>query len=212
MDTLTSTTLQDWLRRAAAAFGEQRAFLTRLDADIGDGDHGENLARGFSAIGAKLPGWEGQTPGALFKSVAMTLIGTVGGASGPLYGSLFLEASKAAGDRAELTLPDWTGVLEAGVKGVQNRGKAAAGDKTMLDALLPAVAALRDAPDGELVPTLKRSAEAAAEGAEATRPLTARKGRASYLGERSVGHPDPGAVSSGLLLKALADAAGSAAQ
>ena len=207
MNTLNSATLQDWLRRAAAAFGEQRAFLTKLDADIGDGDHGENLARGFGAVVAKLSGWEGQTPGALFKSVAMTLIGTVGGASGPLYGSLFLDASKAAGDRAEFTLVDWTEVLDAGVKGVQNRGKAAAGDKTMLDALLPAVAALRESPDDKLAPALQRSADAAAQGAEATKPLVARKGRASYLGERSVGHPDPGAISSGMLLKALADAA-----
>ena len=210
MNTLTPTILQDWLRRTAAAFDEQRAFLTKLDADIGDGDHGENLARGFGAITAKLPGWEGQAPAALFKNVAMTLIGTVGGASGPLYGSLFLDASKAAGDRAEFTLADWTEVLDAGVKGVQNRGKAAAGDKTMLDALLPAVAVLRDTPDGELAPALQRSADAAAQGAEATKELAARKGRASYLGERSVGHPDPGAVSSGMLLKALADAANAA--
>ena len=211
MNTLTSTTLQDWLRRAAAAYGEQRAFLTKLDADIGDGDHGENLARGFGAVVTKLPGWEGQPPAALFKNVAMTLIGTVGGASGPLYGSLFLDASKAAGDKAEFTLRDWAAILEAGVKGVQNRGKASAGDKTMLDALLPAVEVLRDAPDGELAPTLQRSAEAAAQGAEATKPYAARKGRASYLGERSVGHPDPGAVSSGILLKALAEAAANAA-
>ena len=205
---LTFSVLCEWLRRVASVFAEQRAFLTQLDADIGDGDHGENLARGFNAVLAKLPGWAGNDPATLFKNVAMTLIGTVGGASGPLYGSFFLDASKAAAGRTELSLEDWGKVFEAGVRGVQNRGKAAIGDKTMLDALTPALEVLQHAPpDAELAAVLRRSADAAGKGAESTKPMFARKGRASYLGERSTGHPDPGAVSSHLLLAALADAA-----
>ena len=205
---LTSPILADWLRRADTVFGEQRDYLTQLDSNVGDGDHGANLARGFQAVTAKLPSWEGGEPAALFKNVAMTLIGTVGGASGPLYGSFFLDASKAAVGKAELGLADWTAVLAAGVEGVRNRGKAAPGDKTMLDALTPAVAALRDGGEGVgLAEGLRRSAEAAKAGAQSTEPLIARKGRASYLGERSAGHLDPGAVSSSLLLAALAEAA-----
>ncbi len=205
---LTTSILLGWLQRAAGVFAEQRAFLTQLDSDIGDGDHGENLARGFNAVSGKLSGWAGNDPATLFKNVAMTLIGTVGGASGPLYGSFFLEASKVAAGRAELTLADWGEVFAAGVRGVQNRGKANLGDKTMLDALTPALEALQHAPtDGALVAALRRSADAAGRGADSTTPMLARKGRASYLGERSAGHPDPGAVSSHLLLAALADAA-----
>ena len=205
---LTSPILADWLRRASTVFAEQRDHLTQLDSDVGDGDHGANLVRGFQAIMAKLPSWESVEPAALFKNVAMTLIGTVGGASGPLYGSFFLDASKAAAGKTELGLEDWTAVLEAGVGGVRNRGKAEPGDKTMLDALTPAVDALRDGGEGvTLVDGLRRSAEAAQAGAKSTEPLVARKGRASYLGDRSAGHLDPGAVSSSLLLAALADAA-----
>ena len=205
---LTSPIFAEWLRRAAAVFAAQRDYLTQLDSDVGDGDHGANLARGFQAIMEKLPSWEGGEPAVLFKNVAMTLIGTVGGASGPLYGSFFLDASKAAAGKAELGLADWAAVLEAGVAGVRNRGKAAPGDKTMLDALIPSVDALRDGSAGmTLVDGLHRSAEAAKAGAKSTEPLVARKGRASYLGDRSAGHLDPGAVSSSLLLAALADAA-----
>ena len=205
---LTSPILVDWLRRSAAVFAEQRVYLTQLDSNIGDGDHGENLARGFNAVLAKMPGWTGNDPAALFKNVAMTLIGTVGGASGPLYGSFFLDASKAAAGCAELTLADWGRVFDAGVRGVQSRGKANIGDMTMLDALTPALEVLQHAPpDGELSAVLRRSADAAGKGAESTTPMFARKGRASYLGERSAGHPDPGSVSSHLLLSALADAA-----
>ena len=208
---LTSPILADWLRRAAAVFSERRAYLTQLDSDIGDGDHGANLARGFEAVVAKLPPWESGEPAALFKNVAMTLISTVGGASGPLYGSFFLDASKAVGGKTELGLADWTTVFEAGLHGVQNRGKAALGDKTMLDALTPALAALRDGGEAiSLSDALRRSAEAAETGARSTEPLVARKGRASYLGDRSAGHLDPGAVSSSLLLAALADAAAAA--
>ncbi len=205
---LSPAVLRDWLRRTAAVFSSQRAYLTQLDSDVGDGDHGANLARGFEAILAKLPGWEGADPATLFKNVAMTLISTVGGASGPLYGSFFLDASKAAAGKEALRLADWTPVFEAGLRGVQNRGKAAVGDKTMLDALTPALAVLQAAaPDASLAEALRLSADAARQGAETTVPMTARKGRASYLGERSIGHLDPGAVSTSLLLAALADAA-----
>ena len=205
---LTAPVFNDWLQRAANTFAEKRAYLTQLDADIGDGDHGENLARGFNAVLAKLPGWNGDDPAVLFKNVAMTLISTVGGASGPLYGSLFLEASKTAAGRTEFSLADWARVFEAAVRGVQNRGKAHVGDKTMLDALTPALEVLQHtAASGELVPVLRRSADAAGRGADSTVSMFARKGRASYLGERSAGHPDPGAVSSHLLLSTLADAA-----
>ena len=208
LSALNSPVLLDWLQRASKVFAEQRGHLTQLDANIGDGDHGENLARGFNAIQAKLPGWAGNDPATLFKNVAMTLISTVGGASGPLYGSFFLDASKAAAGCAELTLEDWGRVFEAGVRGVQNRGKANVGDKTMLDALTPAVEVLQHATtDCQLVAVLRRCADAAGRGAESTTAMFARKGRASYLGERSQGHPDPGATSSHLLLNALADAA-----
>lgn len=200
--TLTSPIIREWLKRAADVFNTERARLTQLDSDIGDGDHGENLARGFSAVLTKLPP-EGD-PAALLKSAAMTLISTVGGASGPLYGSFFLEAAKASTGLTEITQADWARILEAAVKGVQSRGKALAGDKTMVDALLPAVEAARE---GDLVSALQKSAAAAAEGAQATEPMIAKKGRASYLGERSIGHLDPGAVSSQLLLAALVAAA-----
>jgi phosphoenolpyruvate---glycerone phosphotransferase subunit DhaL len=203
--TLTPLILRDWFKRSAEIFNTERERLTQLDSDIGDGDHGENIARGFAAVVAKLPA-EGD-PAFLFKNAAMTLISTVGGASGPLYGSFFLDASKASAGLAEITQEDWVRILEAAVKGVQNRGKAMPGDKTMVDALVPAVDAARD---GDLVSALRKSADAAAAGAEATVPMIAKKGRASYLGERSVGHLDPGAVSSQLLLTALVAAAESA--
>lgn len=202
---LTPALLADWLGRTATVFAEHRARLTQLDSAIGDGDHGENVARGFQAVVAKLPPGGGNDVGALFKTVAMTLIGTVGGASGPLLGSFFLDAGKVAAGKAELTLEDWKSVFEAGVCAVQARGRASREDKTMLDALFPAVDAVWAGSD--LAPALRAAAEAAAAGALATIPLVARKGRASYLGERSVGHLDPGAESSRLMLEALADAA-----
>lgn len=210
-DALTPRILTEWLGRAAEVFAEHRARLTQLDSAIGDGDHGENVARGFKAVVAKLPPGGGGDVGALFKNVAMTLIGTVGGASGPLLGSFFLDAGKAAAGKTELTLDDWRTVFEAGVRGVAARGKAAIGDKTMLDALFPAMDALHAAGGDDLVPALRAAAGAAANGAAATEPIVARKGRASYLGERSAGHRDPGAESSQLLLTALADAAENAA-
>jgi phosphoenolpyruvate---glycerone phosphotransferase subunit DhaL len=201
--------VEDWLRRVAAAIAEHRVELVRLDTAIGDGDHGTNLDRGMRKVVEKLDGLEGDDIGATLKAVGMALVSSVGGAAGPLYGTLFLQMGQASAGRDALDLEGWTAALDAGVSGVQKRGKAEPGDKTMLDALLPAVEALRAAAaDGAALPdALERSAEAARKGMEATIPLEARKGRASYLGPRSVGHQDPGATSSQLLLQAAAEAA-----
>ncbi len=194
------------IRAAAAVVAEHKVELTRLDREIGDGDHGENLARGFSAVIAKLDAAEPETPGAVFKLVATTLISTVGGASGPLFGTAFLRASTAVGDAAELDGAAVAAALVAARDGVVARGKAEVGDKTMVDALSPAVSAARAAADAgdDAQGVLAAAAAAATEGATATTPLQARKGRASYLGERSIGHPDPGATSTAYLLGALA--------
>jgi dihydroxyacetone kinase-like protein len=198
--------LTRWMRRFAGLVAERRDELTALDAAIGDADHGTNMDRGMRAAVEKLGATEGDDIGALLKAVAMTLISKVGGAAGPLYGTLFLQMGTAAAGKEELDLAGWTAALEAGIKGVQARGKAEPDDKTMIDALLPALDALKAA-EGEgasLGDALRRSADAAEEGMKATIPLEARKGRASYLGPRSVGHQDPGATSSQLLLEAAA--------
>ena len=162
------------------------------------------MARGFSAVTAKLAATPPADIAALFKTVGMTLIATVGGASGPLYGTLFLQLAAKAAGKSTLSVADWAACLEAGLAGVVMRGKAEVGDKTMVDALAPAVAALKAA-DGALPAALAASAAAAEAGMQATTPLIARKGRASYLGERSAGHQDPGATSSYFLVQALAD-------
>jgi dihydroxyacetone kinase-like protein len=202
----------DWLRRFAAAVAEHKAELVRLDTAIGDGDHGTNLDRGMRKVVEKLDGMDVTDIGATLKAVGMTLVSSVGGAAGPLYGTLFLQMGTSAAGRDSLDLEGWTAALDAGVQGVKMRGKAEPGDKTMLVALMPAVEALRGAAgEGTALPdALTRSADAAREGMEATIPLEARKGRASYLGPRSVGHQDPGATSSHLLLRAAAEAAGAA--
>jgi len=210
--TITHASTVAWLRAFAEVAAERRDELTELDAAIGDADHGVNMDRGMQAVVAGLddPGEaDGATPpsiGTLLKAVGMTLVSTVGGAAGPLYGTLFLRMAGAAGDRTELTLPEWAAALDAGVAGVQARGKAELDDKTMVDALRPAAAELAAAAaeDAPLADALRRSAAAARRGMEATIPLVARKGRASYLGERSAGHQDPGATSSWLLLDAAA--------
>jgi len=214
---LDAATAAVWLRAFAAEVAARRDELTELDAAIGDADHGVNMDRGMQAVLGKLPDGAdagGAPLGPLFKAVGMTLVSTVGGAAGPLYGTFFLELGKAAGDRVELGAEEWAAALTAAVAGVQARGKAEQGDKTMVDALLPAAAALRRAAaDGASVAEAARAAaDAAAEGMRATTPLVARKGRASYLGERSAGHQDPGATSSWLLLETAAAAlAGDAA-
>ncbi|HEY7813376.1 MAG TPA: dihydroxyacetone kinase subunit DhaL [Nakamurella sp.] len=197
------------IRAVAATVAEHKVELTRLDRDIGDGDHGENLARGFTAVLAKLAAAEPDTPAAVLKLVASTLISTVGGAAGPLFGTAFLRASTAVKDAPTLDGQAVVAALTAGRDGVVARGKAELEDKTMVDALTPAVNAARAAADagGDVAAVLRAAAKDAAMGAEATIPLQARKGRASYLGERSIGHKDPGATSTAYLLAALADAA-----
>jgi dihydroxyacetone kinase-like protein len=207
---ITAADVRAWIGAYAKTIGEHRAELVALDTAIGDGDHGTNMDRGMRAALEKLEATDGDDIGALLKAVGMALVSKVGGAAGPLYGTLFLQMGMATAGRSELDLAGWTGALEAGVKGVQARGKAEPEDKTMIDALLPAVEALRAAEgDGAaLGDALRRSAAAAEEGMKATIPLEARKGRASYLGPRSVGHQDPGATSSQLLLAAAAETFG----
>lgn len=206
---LTAEWALDWARRSAEVVGENRARLTNLDREIGDGDHGENLDRGFRAVIAKLAGEPPATPGAVLKTVATTLISTVGGASGPLLGTAYLKAAGAAGDASELDGPAVAALLAAARDGIVLRGKAESGDKTMVDAWTPAVDAARAAAEGGGDPAavLAAAAEAARAGAVATDPLVARKGRASYLGERSAGHRDPGAESSALIIAAAAETA-----
>jgi dihydroxyacetone kinase-like protein len=203
---ITSTAVSDWIRAYAAEIAEHRAELVQLDTAIGDGDHGTNMDRGMRKAVEKLDSVEGEDIGTVLKGVGMALVSSVGGAAGPLYGTLFLQMGTASAGRDALDLAGWTSALEAGVKGVQARGKAEPGDKTMVDALLPALAALRAAADdgAGLGEALRRSADAAAEGMRATVALEARKGRASYLGPRSVGHQDPGATSSHMLLEVAA--------
>jgi dihydroxyacetone kinase-like protein len=203
----------DWLRRSAAVVAENRVALIELDRAIGDGDHGENLDRGFTAIVAKLDEETPATPGAAFKMAAMTLMSKVGGAAGPLYGTAFLRAATAVGDAEALDAGQLAGALAAARDGVVARGKAEPGDKTMVDAWTPAVDAATAAADAGEGPAavLDAAALAAEAGAVATDPLIAHKGRASYLGERAIGHRDPGAASSALILRAAADAAGSGA-
>ena len=198
----------DWLRAFAEQIDENKSYLTRLDSAIGDGDHGTNMDRGMRKALERLDGVEGDDIGAALKAVGTALVSSVGGAGGPLYGTLFLQMGSTIAGKSELDLSEWAEALDAGVKGVQARGKAEPGDKTMVDSLLPAAEALRQAAERGAGASegLRRSAAAAEEGMKATVPLVARKGRASYLGERSAGHQDPGATSSYLLLKSAAEA------
>lgn len=204
---VTGRQARDWVRAFAAAIAENKDYLTELDAAIGDADHGINMNRGMQAVLRKLDADPGGDIGALLKSVGMTLVSTVGGASGPLYGTLFLRMGTSAAGQAALSPRDWSAALAAGVAGVRARGKAEPGDKTMIDALVPAAEAVASAlgRGAALDEALGKSEQAARQGMEATIPLVARKGRASYLGERSAGHQDPGATSSWLLIRAAAD-------
>jgi len=200
-----------WIRVFAAEVEANKEQLTSLDAAIGDGDHGINMERGMSAVLVKVDAaGEEQDIGALLKTVGMTLVSTVGGAGGPLYGTLFLQMGTVLTGRAELGPDDWAAALDAAITGVQARGKAEPGDKTMIDALIPGRDALKAAlaEGATFEQALRQSADAAGQGMRDTIPLVARKGRASYLGERSAGHQDPGATSSHLLLEAAADAWG----
>jgi dihydroxyacetone kinase-like protein len=197
----------EWIKKSADVLAQNRDYLIQLDAAIGDADHGANMDRGFRAVITKMPEIADKDIGTIFKTVGMTLLSTVGGAGGPLYGTFFLQAGMKTAGKMELSLDDWISALEAAVNGVVMRGKAELGDKTMVDALTPALNALKQAEDEKksMGEALRFSAEAAKQGMEATTPLVARKGRASYLGERSAGHQDPGATSSYLLLQAAAD-------
>jgi len=197
----------EWIKKYADVIAEKRQYLIDLDSAIGDADHGENMNRGFQAVLKKMPEVADKDIGSILKMVGMTLLGTVGGAGGPLYGTLFLQLGTKSASKFELTLQDWTDMLEAAINGIVARGKAELGDKTMVDALSPALEALKEASKNgkNLQEALQASAAAAEKGMLATIPLVAKKGRASYLGERSAGHQDPGATSSYYLLKVVAE-------
>ena len=197
-------TVIDWMTRFAASMQEHREELVALDTAIGDGDHGTNMDRGMRKAMEKLSEQEQADPGAVLKTVAMALVSSVGGAAGPLYGTLLLQMGSALAGQAEVDLAGYAAAWRKGVEGVQARGKAEPGDKTMVDALLPAVAVLEQAPD--LDSGLNEAARAAEQGMRDTIPLIARKGRASYLGERSRDHQDPGATSSYYLCQTAAEA------
>lgn len=197
----------NWVRDYAQVIEDNHEMLTDLDREIGDADHGANMRRGFRAVLEKLPTVEDKDIGTILKNVGMTLLSKVGGAAGPLYSTLFMKAGTTIGAKTEMELTDWAKALEAATVGIANLGKALPNDKTMLDSLYPALSALNSAvengaPNGE---ALQKSADAAHEGMLATIPLVARKGRASYLGERSAGHQDPGATSTYLLIKSAAE-------
>ena len=199
---VTKNEVLEWIHNYAQVIAENKAYLTELDSAIGDADHGANMDRGFRAVLEKLPGVEDQDIEKIFMAVAMALLSKVGGAGGPLYSTLFMQMGKSLNAKTEFELEDWAKALDAATQGVVRLGKASPGDKTMVDALTPAVQALKDASQEglSLEEGLKKSAKAAEEGMIATIPLVARKGRASYLGERSAGHQDPGATSTFMLL------------
>ncbi len=205
--TISRDAVLDWLKAFAATINENAAYLTQLDSDIGDGDHGANMNRGMQAALTALPGVADKDIGSIFKTVGMKLVSTVGGASGPLYGTMFMQMGNATAGKMELTLDDWVAALQAGYDGVVMRGKAQPGDKTMVDALLPGLAALKAArANGAAIgDALNAAAQATKQGMTETIPLVARKGRASYLGERSANHQDPGATSSYYLMQTAAE-------
>jgi phosphoenolpyruvate---glycerone phosphotransferase subunit DhaL len=205
MVNITQAQIVQWLEKSAALLEVNKGYLTELDSPIGDADHGINIARGFGAVVAKVPTVADKDIGQIFKLTGMTLMSAVGGASGMLYGNFFLRAGAVAGAKAEVSGDELLQVLEAGQEGIVQRGRAAVGDKTMIDAWAPALAALRLAiSSGQSLRAALTACVAAAEaGMKSTIPLQARKGRASYLGERSIGHQDPGATSTYLILQAL---------
>ncbi len=204
---ITRDDIISWLQCYREVVGEQKDYLTQLDAAIGDADHGANMDRGFAAVLAKMPTVAEKDIGAILKMTGMTLVATVGGAGGPLYGTFFMRAGATTDGKMELSPLEFLAALEAGLAGVQQRGKATIGEKTMVDALTPACQALRRALEAgqPFAVALQQAAQAAEEGMKATIPMLATKGRASYLGERSIGHQDPGATSSYLLFRCAAD-------
>lgn len=207
---ITTEDTVNWITQSAHVLHENRSILTQLDSPIGDADHGINMDRGFQAVLEKLPALSGMDIGSILKTVGTTLVSTVGGASGPLYGTAFLRAGMSSAGKHELYEADVVNLLEAALEGIKARGKAQPGEKTMVDALTPALKAAKEAVTQNLglSALLYRVSEAAERGMKATIPMLATKGRASYLGERSIGHQDPGATSSWLLLKTLAETCG----
>lgn len=206
--TVTKAHIAAWLTQSADVLEANKEYLTRLDAAIGDADHGTNMARGFGAVAEALPAMVDQDIGAMLKRTGMVLMSRVGGASGMLYSNFFLKAAVGAAGKDELSDAELAVLLQIGLDGILQRGRAEAGDKTMVDAWLPAVTALQAAlaADASLDDAMAACVAGARTGMEATVPMIARKGRASYLGERSAGHQDPGATSTVLLLEALAGA------
>jgi len=204
---VTKDQIVQWLQTSAAVLEENKQYLTQLDSPIGDADHGINMDRGFKKVIGQLPSVVDKDIGSVLKTTGMTLISSVGGAGGPLYGTLFMRAGMAVDAKHELTDEDLGALLEAAVEGVVQRGKARLGDKTMVDALTPAKEAFKAAitTGADTVSALREAVAAAEKGMQDTIPMLAKKGRASYLGERSIGHQDPGATSSYLILKALLD-------
>ena len=202
---VTKDQIVKWLENSAAVLIENKDYLTQLDSPIGDADHGTNMARGFKKVIEKLPSVADKDIGNILKTTGMTLISSVGGASGPLYGTFFMRSGMAMAAKEELNNEDLLKLLESGVEGIVQRGRAQLEDKTMIDAWYPALDALREAVENgsSTVDILKAGVAGAEDGMKATIPLQARKGRASYLGERSIGHQDPGATSSYLMLNAL---------
>lgn len=206
---LTKQQVVDWLLRCGEVFQQQRDFLTQLDTEIGDSDHGLNMHRGFSKVAEKLPTFADKDIGFILKNTGMILLSSVGGASGPLFGSFFIRAAQSTAARQSLELPELYTMIKDGVDGVVARGKAEPGDKTMCDVWWPVVEALKQAQDNgdSLTAALDSATARAQQAVEGTIVMRARKGRASYLGERSIGHQDPGATSAMLMVQALAEAA-----
>lgn len=202
---ITSDILLKIIENMGNTIKENRDYLTELDSKIGDSDHGINMDKGFSAVLEKLPSLKEEDCGTILKTVAMVLISKVGGASGPLYGTAFLKGATAVQDKMEIDREDAVAIFDEAIKGVKMRGKAEKGDKTMLDALIPAYEDFKESIEkGEdMVKAFYNAQRAAHEGVEYTKEIIAKKGRASYLGERSIGHQDPGATSSYLLLKTI---------
>ncbi|AGE19991.1 dihydroxyacetone kinase ADP-binding subunit DhaL [Serratia marcescens] len=208
---LTKQQVVDWLMRCGEVFSRERDFLTQLDTEIGDADHGLNMNRGFNKVVEKLPSVADKDIGFILKNTGMTLLSSVGGASGPLFGTFFIRAAQAANAKQSLDLTELHQVMQEGVEGVVMRGKAEPGDKTMCDVWWPVVESLGQSAQQNLsvAEALQRAADSAERAVESTITMQARKGRASYLGERSIGHQDPGATSVMLMMKTLAEVAGS---
>jgi dihydroxyacetone kinase-like protein len=213
MSVVTKAEILDWLKATAEVLQENSQYLTQLDAAIGDADHGINMDRGMRKVMSMLPTVQDKDIGSILKTTGMALVSSVGGAGGPLYGTLFMRAGTAVSGKEELSADDLAKLLREAVNGVVERGRAQLGDKTMVDALSPAVDAYsKSVGDGkDLLEGLRMAVQAAEQGMKATIPLVARKGRASYLGERSKDHQDPGATSSYLILKTLLDTCSRAA-